>query len=78
LASSLAAETLFDQFRSQSLPQPALALVAELEELCKTRRDLARQERIHFWLHGWLYLHVPLSFALLLLGAVHAVVSLWY
>jgi hypothetical protein len=29
-------------------------------------------------MHGWLLVHVPLSMALLLLGAVHAVVALRY
>jgi len=30
------------------------------------------QERMHHWLHGWLLVHIPLSLALILLGAVHA------
>jgi len=34
------------------------------------------QERLHQWLHGWLLLHVPVSLALILLGAVHAVMAL--
>ena len=29
-------------------------------------------------MHGWLLVHVPLSMALLLLGAVHAVIALRY
>jgi hypothetical protein len=33
---------------------------------------------LHRWLHGWLLLHVPLSLALLLLGAVHAIIALRY
>jgi len=39
---------------------------------------LLRQERLHRWLHGWLLLHIPLSLALILLGAVHAVMALRY
>jgi len=39
---------------------------------------LTRQARLHRWLHAWLLVHVPLSIALILLGAVHAVVALRY
>jgi hypothetical protein len=39
---------------------------------------LRRQVRLHHWLHDWLLFHIPLSFALLLLGAVHAVMALRY
>ena len=52
--------------------------VAELESICEERRQLADQKRLHHWLHGWLLIHVPLSLALLLLGAVHAVIALRY
>jgi hypothetical protein len=37
-----------------------------------------RQELLHRWLHGWLLVHIPLSLALILLGAVHAVMALRY
>jgi len=37
---------------------------------------LLRQEQMHRWMHGWLLLHIPLSLALILLGAVHAVMAL--
>jgi len=50
----------------------------DLENICEEERQLTRQVRLHHWLHGWLLLHVPLSLALLLLGAVHAVISLRY
>jgi hypothetical protein len=39
---------------------------------------LSLQGRLHLWLHGWLLLHIPLSLALILLGAVHAVMALRY
>jgi hypothetical protein len=52
--------------------------VSELEAVCRERRAYADQERLHQWLHGWLLLHVPLSLALLVLGALHAVLSLYY
>jgi hypothetical protein len=49
-----------------------------LEELVRERRRLAEQERMWRWLHGWLMLHVPFSAALLILGVVHVVMSLYY
>jgi hypothetical protein len=56
----------------------ASAALDRLEELVRDRRRLAEQERMWRWLHGWLLLHVPLSAALLILGVVHVVMSLYY
>jgi len=53
-------------------------LLTDLEEIVEERRGLAVQERMHLWLHGWLFIHVPLSMALLILIAVHAVMALRY
>lgn len=60
------------------LPAAAQDTLKELEEICDEARQLQRQERLHRWLHGWLLVHIPLSLALLLLGAVHAVMALRY
>ena len=60
------------------LPAPAEATLTDLEGICEEARQLMRQERLHRWLHGWLLVHIPLSLALLLLGAVHAVGALRY
>jgi len=68
---------LFEQVRV-SLPAPLHKSVTQLEEICEERRQLLTQKRLHHWLHGWLYLHVPLSWALVALTAVHAVQSLKY
>ncbi len=51
--------------------QKILAAIDRLEELADERRNWGRQKRIHFWLHSWLVLHVPLSFAVLILLFVH-------
>jgi hypothetical protein len=53
-------------------------VVSDLENICEEERQLTRQAQLHHWLHGWLLLHVPLSLALLLLGAVHAIMALRY
>jgi hypothetical protein len=61
------------------LPAPAAdALLDDLMEICDETRQLVRQERLHHWLHNWLLVHIPLSLALILLGAIHAVVALRY
>ena len=60
------------------LPAAAHVTLADLEDICDEARQLTRQGRLHHWLHGWLLLHIPLSVALILLGAIHAVLALRY
>jgi hypothetical protein len=63
----------------RTLVSPVLyATLDDLENICEEERQLTLQSRLHVWLHGWLLLHVPLSLALILLGAVHAVMALRY
>ena len=71
------ARAAFAQLRTL-VPSEIHDAVADLENICEEERQLTRQVRLHHWLHGWLLLHVPLSLALLLLGAVHAVIALRY
>ncbi len=52
--------------------------VAVLAELCERRRQLAVQERIHSWLHGWMLVHLPLSAALMVLLIGHIFLALYY
>lgn len=47
-----------------------------LQSWCDERRQLDRQTRLQHWLHGWLFVHAPFSFLLLVLTAWHAVVTL--
>jgi hypothetical protein len=63
---------------SRLLPQNAQSTLQDLRDICDEARQLVRQERLHHWLHGWLLVHIPLSLALLLLGAIHAIVALRY
>jgi hypothetical protein len=53
-------------------------LLTRLEEYCNERRRLGRQESLHRLLHGWLYLHVPLSAAMMVMMFIHAAVTLYY
>jgi hypothetical protein len=60
------------------LPAIAHPTITDLEDVCEEARQLERQSRLHHWLHTWLLVHIPLSLALVLLGAVHAVMALRY
>ena len=60
------------------LPDVIHPVVADLESICEEKRELDHQIRMHRILHGWLFIHVPLSLALLLMGVVHAVIALRY
>jgi len=60
------------------MPEAAKATVQDLEDICDEARQLVRQEQLHHLLHGWLLVHIPISLALILLGAVHAVMALRY
>ena len=77
LAHSAGASGTFAGLRAL-LPGRAHGALADLEDICDEARQLERQEKLHRWLHGWLLVHIPLSLALLLLGAVHAVMALRY
>ncbi len=71
------AHNAFLQLRT--LVPPSLhTAVDDLENICDEERQLTLQGHLHAWLHGWLLLHIPLSLALILLGAVHAVMALRY
>ncbi|MFL6521168.1 MAG: hypothetical protein ACJ8NS_13175 [Chthoniobacterales bacterium] len=52
--------------------------VEEIQAWCDERRMLDLQVRLHHWLHGWLFVHVPFSFLLVMLTIWHAAVTLFY
>jgi len=52
--------------------------VEEIQAWCDERRMLDLQVRLHHWLHGWLFIHAPISFLLLMLTTWHAFVTLFY
>ncbi|MCU1234512.1 MAG: hypothetical protein JWP63_2479 [Candidatus Solibacter sp.] len=60
------------------MPVAAHDVLRDLEGISEERRQLLVQRRFHLWMHTWLLVHVPLSFAFLVLTAVHAVLSLRY
>jgi hypothetical protein len=51
--------------------------IEEIQAWCDRRRMLDVQTRLQHWLHGWLFIHVPLSYLLILMTAWHAFVTLF-
>jgi hypothetical protein len=77
LADAALSQSAFASLRTL-LPPQARAALADLEDISTEARQLMRQQQLHRWLHGWLIVHVPLSLALIVLGAAHAVMALRY
>jgi hypothetical protein len=77
LASPAEARQRFDRLRA-AVPPSALSAVDRLRELADLRREWDVQARLHFWLHNWLLVHLPLSVALAVLMLLHAVRALKY
>jgi len=67
-------------FRALMLRAPAewRPRLERLQGLCEEARQLAHQQRLHRLLHGWLFVHVPLSMVLFVLVAIHVVAALRY
>lgn len=77
LESSTQSQRLFESLRTMTPPH-IHAGVDRLERLCERRRQLLEQTFIMRILMVWLILHVPLSWVLVTLTAIHAVVALRY
>jgi len=77
LTSPHRAGPLFAELRSRT-PGEVHSLVDSLERLCHLRRQLDRQATLHRWLHGWLWIHLPLSWALLPLLLIHIITAVKY
>ena len=77
LTSDASASDSFDDIR-RALPPAMRQSLNDLESICTERRQLEHQRRLHHWLHFWLMVHVPLSYALTVLAIVHIVAALRY
>jgi hypothetical protein len=71
------ADEFFGVLREQ-INEQAHPVVEHIEDLCTQRRQFDTQERMHFWLHSWLCVHLPLSAALIALMFVHVFVAIKY
>jgi len=65
----------FEKLRRQ-FPIPAWEPISAIEEICEEKRQLDHQARLHRLLHAWLLVHLPFSFALLMLAIIHAIGAL--
>jgi hypothetical protein len=71
------AEAMFESARTAT-PAHVHPGIDELESLCDRRRQLLRQRLLMNLLMNWLYVHVPASWALVVLSIAHAVAALRY
>lgn len=71
------AESTIGEFRRlrQRLPAEFEQPLDQLQAMVDERRQLAMQQKLYRRLHVWLFVHVPLSYALMILAAVHIVVA---
>jgi hypothetical protein len=77
LGKSRYAEDLF-RFVKLRVAEGYRGRVEEVQAWCDERRMLDLQVRLQHWLHGWLFVHAPISFLLIMLTAWHAYVTLFY
>lgn len=77
LADPIRAKQLFADLVTR-LDDNTHGAVRYLQTLCEQRREMDTQLRLHFWLHSWLWLHFPLSVALLVLMVLHIWVAIKY
>ncbi|MFL6568097.1 MAG: hypothetical protein ACJ8LI_02935 [Chthoniobacterales bacterium] len=76
LGNAREADEAFRHLKSR-VAAPYRVRVEEMQGWCDERRLLDQQIRMQHWLHGWLLVHVPVSFLLLLMTAWHAFVTLF-
>ena len=77
LGDSRYAEDLF-RFVKLRVAEAYRARVEEIQAWCDERRMLDLQVKLQHWLHGWLFVHAPISFLLIMLTAWHAYATLFY
>jgi hypothetical protein len=61
---------------TMAIPTSAHPRLNELRALCDLRRQFDIQARLHWWLHSWVWVHLPLSVALVGLLVAHIYTAL--
>lgn len=56
-----------------ALPGAVIEPVNDIEQIVGERRQMLLHRSLHHWLHIWLLVHVPISYALFVLVILHAV-----
>ncbi|HWX54671.1 MAG TPA: hypothetical protein VN176_08790 [Verrucomicrobiae bacterium] len=77
MADEATSKAMFAQLRTVA-PDSIGTVIDDLENICQEKRDLDRQSRLQRMLQGWLLVHIPLSYLLLTLVAIHAIMALRY
>lgn len=77
LGNSRYSEDLF-RFVKLRVAETYRGRIDEIQAWCDERRMLDLQTKLQHWLHGWLFVHAPISFLLIMLTAWHAYVTLFY
>ena len=74
------AESTNTEFQRMALrlPQQQRGVLDQLRSIVDERRQWERQRHLYSRLHLWLLVHVPVSYGLMLLVIVHAVVAVRY
>lgn len=74
------AATRVDTFKHVRMlvPESVYETVEDLQSICDERADLDHQRFLHRLLHGWLYVHVPLSIVLIVFLTMHALLAVRY
>ena len=62
----------------RTLPQTLHGIIETLEGYTEERRQFMLQKRMQHMLHGWLLLHVPASWIMIVLIPLHAVMAVRY
>jgi len=75
IAKPILGRAMFQQLRVL-FPANLHSNIDDLENICEEKRQQDEQRRLHKIMHGWLLVHIPLSYAVLILGAWHAVIAL--
>lgn len=57
------------------VPETVYETIDDLESICQERADLDQQRFLHRLLHGWLFVHVPLSILLMFFLTIHALMA---
>jgi hypothetical protein len=67
---------LFFHALRQNVDASGVLVVDQLETMCGKRRNFNLQSTLHWVLHGWLLVHLPLSVLLLVMLGVHIIYAL--
>jgi hypothetical protein len=74
------AERIFNNLSGDLIEESSIRkIVKRMEEATSLRREKDNQRRYHFWLHNWLWIHLPFTLILMILLVVHilAAMKLW-